>query len=160
MPPQPSSLALREQAILLVDDEPEILATLSALLRRAMPRAEIRTAGGAEEGLRLVTDRAFDVVMSDHRMPGVTGIEFLRRVRDVRPDTIRILMTAYPEMDLAIRGLNERIVDRFVTKPFHGRDVVEAVTTLIEARQTRLLQEHAFARSFDVLRRQVMPGSP
>ena len=141
-----------------MDDEPEIRATLAATFRRALPGVDVVTAESGEAGLRALQDRPFDLILSDHCMPGMRGLDFLARARDLQPGSARVIMTAHPEMDLAERGLNEDILQRFLTKPFRPREVVATVTALLALRQGRLMQEQAFARSFDLARRTLGAG--
>lgn len=143
--------------MLVVDDEPEILAVLTAAFRRALPEVTVVTAPSGEAALARLAERPFDLVLSDNLMPGMSGIDFLARARDVRPDATRVLMTGHPEADLAIRGLNERLLTRFLTKPFRPVEVAEVVRGLLDERRARAQQERAFAHSIDVLRRQVVP---
>ena len=149
----PSTLAFRPQVILVVDDEPEIRAILAATFRRALPELEVVTAESGEAGLTAVKGRAFDLILSDHQMGGMGGLDFLARVRDLQPEGVRVLMTAHPEMDLAVRGVNEHILARFLTKPFRSKEVVAVVSGLLEERRARRMQQHAFSRSMDLLGR-------
>ena len=78
--------------ILCVDDEPNILRSLNWLLRKDF---DVLTAPNGHEALALVRQNDFDVIISDQRMPGMTGVEFLREVSRVSPRAIRILLTGY-----------------------------------------------------------------
>lgn len=101
--------------ILCVDDEPNILRSLSWLLQREF---EVFTAGGGEEGLALVAAHDFDVVISDQRMPGMMGSEFLHEVRKLSPRSMRIMLTGYSDLQAMLRSVNDSEVFRFISKPW------------------------------------------
>lgn len=106
--------ALR-QRLLLVDDEPAVLEGLQLHLRRHFA---ISTAGGGPHALSVLAEsEPFAVVMSDMRMPGMNGAALLAHVRERSPDTVRLLLTGYSEVEAAIAAVNEGQVFRFLTKP-------------------------------------------
>lgn len=107
--------------VLLVDDEESILRALRRLLR-GQPY-EVVTAGGAEEALRLLEREPAHLVMSDHRMPGQTGVEFLREVRRRWPDTIRIILSGYTEVKAIIDAINDGEVYKYLTKPWNEEEI-------------------------------------
>lgn len=101
--------------ILCVDDEPNILRSLSWLLQREF---DVFTASGGEEGLALVAANDFDVVISDQRMPGMMGSEFLREVSKLSPRSMRIMLTGYSDLQAMLRSVNDSEVFRFISKPW------------------------------------------
>lgn len=105
----------RKGRVLCVDDEPHVLRALQWLLKKDF---EVQTAASAGEGMRLIQRNDFDVVISDQRMPGISGVEFLREVRKTAPRSVRILLTGYAEMEAMVRSVNESEVYRFITKPW------------------------------------------
>ncbi|HLA36149.1 MAG TPA: response regulator [Rhodocyclaceae bacterium] len=105
----------RKGRVLCVDDEPHVLRALQWLLKKDF---EVQTAASAGEGMRLIQRNDFDVVISDQRMPGISGVEFLREVRKTTPRSVRILLTGYAEMEAMVRSVNESEVYRFITKPW------------------------------------------
>ncbi|MEA3199351.1 MAG: hypothetical protein QOE90_779 [Thermoplasmata archaeon] len=137
--------------ILLVDDEPQILAALGAVIRRAMPEVSVDMARDAAEAMALVGRHEYDLTVSDYRMPGEDGIAFLEHVRAKRPTTVRILLTAYPEQDAAIRGINDARVDRFLTKPISTAAFVEALRGALDERRADANRAAAFARGLNAL---------
>ncbi|MBV6471733.1 response regulator [Nitrospirales bacterium NOB] len=101
--------------ILCVDDDLNILEGFKRQLRKEFT---LETAVGPEQGLRMVTEQGpFAVVVSDLRMPGMSGIEFLARVRNHDADTVRVLLTGNAELRTAIEAINEGQIFRFLTKP-------------------------------------------
>lgn len=105
----------RKGRILCVDDEPNILRSLTWLLQKDF---EVFTANGGAEGLALVAQHDFDVVISDQRMPGMMGSEFLREVRKLSPRAMRIMLTGYSDLQALLRSVNDSEVFRFVSKPW------------------------------------------
>jgi len=105
----------KEHTVLFVDDEQALLDSVRNTLRKEP--YEIVTACSASEGLRTLHERRIDVVVSDERMPGVTGTDFLAFVRQRYRDTVRIMLTGQASLDAAIQAINEGEVYRFLTKP-------------------------------------------
>ncbi len=121
--------------ILLVDDDPNVLAGYVRQLRK---RFDLTTAQGAEAALELLAaGPPFVVVVSDLRMPRMDGIEFLGRVRERSPDTIRVMLTGYADLTSAIAAVNQGSVFRFLTKPCETADLTKALVDGI--RQYRLV---------------------
>ena len=106
----------RTKTLLLVDDEENILSSLKRLLRR--DGYTILTACGAAEGLRCLAETEVDVIVSDQRMPGMTGVEFLRRAKELYPDSIRMVLSGYTELQSIIDAVNEGAIYKFLTKPW------------------------------------------
>ncbi len=112
--------------VLCVDDEPHILDGLRDNLRRHF---DVAVAEGGEAGLAELADNGpFDVVISDMRMPGMNGATFLAEARRRWPDTVRMLLTGYSEMDAALAAVNEGGIFRFLTKPCSPEAIATAVT--------------------------------
>ncbi|MBD8634133.1 EAL domain-containing protein [Oxalobacteraceae sp. CFBP 8755] len=106
----------RQPTLLLVDDEPNILAALKRQLRGTGLR--ILTAPGGREGLALLAQEPVDVIVSDQRMPGMTGVEFLRAVKTSHPDTVRIVLSGFTELQSVTDAVNEGAIYKFLTKPW------------------------------------------
>jgi len=110
---QPSK---NSRTLLLVDDETNILNALKRTLR---PEGYIiLTANSGEEGLVLLAQHEVGVIISDQRMPHMTGIEFLRQVKVLYPKTLRIVLSGYTELDSVTSIINEGAVCKFLTKPW------------------------------------------
>lgn len=110
--------------ILCVDDEPNILRSLFWLLKRDF---EVITAPSGQAALELVRQHDFDVIISDQRMPSMTGVELLREVRQIAPRAMRILLTGYSDIQAVMRSVNESEVFRFINKPWHINDLPKIV---------------------------------
>jgi diguanylate cyclase (GGDEF)-like protein len=105
-----------QRTLLLVDDEANVLAALKRLLRR--DGYHILAAGSAEQGLELLASHRIDVIVSDQRMPGMTGVEFLRRVKTLHPDTTRLVLSGYTDLQSVTDAINEGAIYKFLTKPW------------------------------------------
>jgi DNA-binding NtrC family response regulator len=101
--------------ILVVDDEPNILQSLQALLRLDY---QVLTADSGPEGLAILDKTDVQVVMSDQRMPGMSGVEFLGHVRRSHPFVVRVIFTGYADIHAVIDAINLGAVYRYVTKPW------------------------------------------
>jgi EAL domain-containing protein (putative c-di-GMP-specific phosphodiesterase class I)/FixJ family two-component response regulator len=105
-----------QRTLLLVDDEANILAALKRLLRR--DGYQILTANGGREALDVLKQHEVDVIMSDQRMPGMTGTEFLRVAKDLYPDTVRMVLSGYTELQSVTDAINEGAIYKFLMKPW------------------------------------------
>ncbi len=108
--------------ILCVDDEPNILSALQRLLRRN--RYQVLTAQSAAEGLALLGEHPVDLVISDMRMPQMDGAQFLERVRARWPETIRVLLTGYADVESTMAAINKGEIYRYIAKPWDDNDVL------------------------------------
>ncbi len=108
--------ARRERTLLLVDDEVSILKALRRMLRNEGYRVLI--AGSAREGLEILALNDVQVILSDQRMPEMTGTEFLSRVKDLHPDTVRIVLSGYTELSSIIEAVNQGAIYKFLIKPW------------------------------------------
>ncbi len=108
-----------------MDDEPQILEALRDTLRRSF---EVHTATSGAEGLaKLATEpQKYALIISDMRMPVMSGSVFLREARRVAPDATRILLTGYADLDVAVRAVNEAQLFRFLTKPCESEELLRA----------------------------------
>src|SRR5690554_2564116 len=108
-------LDYREYPILFVDDEPRNLRVFELAFRRDF---QVRTAASGEEALRMLAEQPAALVLSDHRMSGMSGVELLARVRALDERTIRILVTAYGDVPTLTEAINEGWIYRYVAKPW------------------------------------------
>jgi FixJ family two-component response regulator len=128
-----------DNKVLFVDDEIPILEGYRRLLHREFP---VTTAVGAEEGLAAIrTEGPFAVVISDMRMPGMTGAEFLAKVREKSPATIRMLLTGYSDLDAAISAVNQGQIFRYLTKPCEKEILVEAIQSGLDIYRSAIAEK-------------------
>ncbi len=111
--------------ILFVDDESQILETLKLVFRGW----NIATTTSAKEALKLLQSETFSVIVSDQRMPEMTGVEFLKEAKKLSPKSVRILLTGYSELDNVIDAINSGEVYRFISKPWDNDKLKETVET-------------------------------
>lgn len=110
--------------ILLVDDEPAVLEALALTLKRAREfRAEVELAPNGEAALDRLASSRFDLVLADHRMPGMTGVELLARVRERHPDVVRALITGLNDVDIAVEAMDRARVHYYVQKPWDNDEL-------------------------------------
>jgi two-component system response regulator HupR/HoxA len=102
--------------VLVVDDEPRSLETLRRTLEEDFT---VFTAQSAEEGETIMAREFVHIVLSDQRMPGTQGVEFLRRVRDQWPDTVRLILSGYTDAEDIIAGINQAGIWQYLLKPWH-----------------------------------------
>lgn len=115
-----------EHKILIVDDDEKLLKSFERVLGQ---RFATLTAGDGEAGLRALAERGpVSLVISDYRMPGMNGVEFLARVREMSPDTVRIMLTGYADAETAITAVNEGNIFRLLAKPCPPKVLAKALT--------------------------------
>lgn len=110
--------------LLLVDDEEKILESLTELLKG---RFDVVTAKSGDRALALFAEKRPHLVLCDQRMPGRSGIEILREIKELEPGTIRMLITGYSDIDVVIEALNDEILHRYITKPWVNEELLEVV---------------------------------
>lgn len=134
--------------ILYVDDEEHNLTSFKACFRREY---QIHTATSGEEGIEIVHRHNIDLIITDQRMPKMTGIQFLERILPEYPDTVRMILTGFSDVEAIIGAINSGRVFRYITKPWDETDLRVAIEN---ARQLSQLSKHNKAL-FAVLQKQV-----
>jgi DNA-binding NtrC family response regulator len=120
-------------SVLCVDDEPNILRTLHWMLHKEF---NVMTATDGASALELLRKHDFDVIVSDQRMPGMIGSEFLRQACEVAPRAMRILLTGYSDMQALLKSINEGEVFRFVSKPWKNEELSRTVREAAQIART------------------------
>jgi len=123
----------RRRTLLIVDDEPNILSAIGRLLRR--DGYTILTANSAATGLETLARSNVDVIISDQRMPGMTGVEFLRRAKDLFPDTVRIVLSGFTELSSVADAINEGAIYKFLAKPWDDETLRQHVAEAFRYRE-------------------------
>lgn len=113
------------QTLLIVDDEPNILASLSRLLRRES--FQVLTANSPSEAFEYLAKHPIQVILSDQRMPEMSGTEFFARVKQLHPDTIRIVLTGYTDLESVTVAINRGAIYKFLTKPWDDDQLREQI---------------------------------
>ncbi len=112
---------MNEHAVLFVDDEPNILKALQRLLRNEP--WQVLTASDPNEALEILRRSPAQVVVTDQRMPSMSGVDFLSKVREQHGDVIRMMLTGYTEMNVAVEAINKGEIYRLITKPWNDDEL-------------------------------------
>ncbi|MBK8251728.1 MAG: sigma-54-dependent Fis family transcriptional regulator [Polyangiaceae bacterium] len=135
-------LDYRKFDILVVDDEEDNLDAFRFSFRRSFT---LHYALGAHAALEKIQTHDFAVIVSDQRMPQMSGIELLERAKQVRPDAVGILLTAYADLDVLIHAVNSGAVERYIQKPWDSKELSvilrQAISSFATVRENRRLRE-------------------
>jgi len=134
--------------VLVIDDDPGVRESMTRMLRSA--GYTVHAAASGDEGFELARADGFDVILSDMRMPGLSGIDVLRKLRDVRVDASFIIMTGFGTVETAVEVMKLGAID-FVQKPFFRDELLMRVRSAVDRRQ--------LARQVDLLQRQIQPSA-
>lgn len=129
--------------MLIVDDDEEVLEALRGHLQERMPDARILAAARPEAALEVAARERPHVVLSDLRMPGMDGLEMLRRHGRVDAKAAGVLMTAYPDVDVALAALNTAHVAYFFLKPVDPEQVLVVVADVLQGVRREVLRDQA-----------------
>lgn len=111
-----------KHTLLIVDDEKNILSAIRRLLRNE--DYDIVMAGSAAEGFEVLKEHNIQVIISDQRMPGMNGTDFLSRVKDEFPDIIRIILSGYTDIDSMAEAINRGHIYKFLLKPWNDQNLI------------------------------------
>ena len=114
--PGDSNIEIKPNTLLLVDDEENILSALRRLLRK--DGYTILTAGSGQAGLDLLASEKVDVIISDQRMPNMLGTVFLKKAQELSPDSVRMILSGFTDLESVTSAINEGAVYKFLTKPW------------------------------------------
>jgi YesN/AraC family two-component response regulator len=131
--------------VLIVDDEPGILHSLRRLLR-AVPCSygntvyplEVEIFDSPAAALDRVAHVPFDLILTDYRMPGMDGVELLRRIRAIQPDAARLILSGYADLNVLVSAINEVEIYRFIAKPWNDYDLMAAIGQALHNRDLLL----------------------
>lgn len=116
--------ATKTHSLLIVDDEPDVLLSLTGLLRRDF---QVHTATSGAEALEIIREHPIHVIMTDQRMPSMTGAELMSRVRTENPEAIRIIFTGYADTRAIVDAINSGELYRYITKPWDPDDLIQVL---------------------------------
>jgi DNA-binding NtrC family response regulator len=119
--------------IMVVDDEEANLRVLERLFRAEY---EIVTAGAGAEALRLLQQHDVALVITDQRMPDMTGVELLKRTAGLRPHMVRIILTGYTDAETLVEAINSGLVYKYVTKPWNNEELRLTISRALEHYET------------------------
>ena len=119
--------------LLLVDDEPHVLNALQRVMRRRLPPGvRIESFDNPVRALARARELAFDVIISDFRMPQMDGIAFLRQVRDAQPHAVRMILSPSTEVDTVMKAINDVEVFRYLAKPWQDDELLAHVQQALQ----------------------------
>lgn len=134
--------------LLIVDDEDSVLSMLNDLFSNR--GYEITLTTSSKQALDFLQDTKVDLVMTDYRMPDMDGVEFLQQAQILCPDAVRILLTAHGNLQVAMAAINDANVYKFVTKPWHNRDLLLTVQRALEHHDL-ILQQRIVADTLELM---------
>lgn len=129
-PPPPPAAISEKPGVLFVDDDERILNALRMVFRHDY---HVETATGGEAALGILERGGIQVIVSDQRMPGMTGVELLRKARAVAPHATRVLLTGYTDLASLVGSINQGEITRFVMKPWDNDDLRKAIAEAVQA---------------------------
>jgi response regulator RpfG family c-di-GMP phosphodiesterase len=140
-------MSTTKKCLLIIDDEPNVCDSVHDLLRREF---KVLKAHSAEEGYRLMQQEEVHIVMSDQRMPQITGVELLARVKSKYPQAVRMLFTGFADLESIIAAINQGHIFGFLKKPWQPEALEAAVRqaaaeydrlTIAEREREKLLEQ-------------------
>ncbi len=124
-------------SVLIVDDQVELLHSIQRLLRREF---DVEIASSGKEGMARLKEKSFAVIVSDQRMPEMDGVTFLTHAKALQPEAIRILLTAYADIEATIAAVNQAQIFQYIAKPFEPDDFRQILRAAVE--HYRLVQQN------------------
>ncbi|MBF0568030.1 MAG: response regulator [Nitrospirae bacterium] len=129
---------MAKQSILIVDDEPDILEALSDTF---MYDYEVHKASSAAEAMEILKNNTIDLILTDQRMPGMTGSELLARIETEYPNMGKIILTGYSDISSTIDAINKGAVDKYLTKPWDSDKIRRIVMEVLQVRMQRMIAD-------------------
>ena len=123
------------QSILVIDDELDMLMLLRMIIEDNTDY-EVETTNNPSEALKLLTEKDYDLVISDLKMPGMDGIELFNELREIKPDIPVIIMTAYGSLETSEDAMKKGVAD-FITKPFRKDSILFTINRVLELARIR-----------------------
>ena len=125
-----------KKVLMFVDDEKAILSSLKRVFISSP--YEVLLCNSPEEAIEIIKQRPVDVIVSDYRMPGMTGADFLRIARDLRPETIRMVLSGYADAQVVTEMIEKGEIVRFLLKPWENEELKQVIAEGIK-HQERIL---------------------
>ena len=120
--------------ILIVDDDEAILRSLTRLLRPL--KLQLHSESSVQRALALCETIAFDLIISDQRMPEMEGTAFLKKAAQLSPNSIRFILSGYADFDHIITAFNEGVIHKFIDKPWDNEELLFTIKSLLSRDQT------------------------
>ncbi|HEY9534969.1 MAG TPA: response regulator [Mucilaginibacter sp.] len=134
-------MADKKISVLYVDDEENNLFSFKAVFRI---KYQVYTAISGDEALKILAEKPVQVIITDQRMPAMTGVEFLEKVIPLYPDPIRLLLTGYADMNAVVDAINKGKIFHYLTKPWNEEELDMTINRAYEAylQRIKLKQEN------------------
>jgi len=132
----------KKHCLLVVDDEPDVCDSVYDLLRQEF---QVLKAPSAVEGARLMQENEVHIIMTDQRMPNVTGVELLKNVRHRHPMSIRLLFTGFADLEAIIEAINHGHIFKFVKKPWQPEELLTVVREAAQEYDRLVAQDEQLA---------------
>lgn len=123
------------QRILVIDDEPDMLMLLRMMIEENTDH-EVETTNNPSEGIKLFSEKDYDLVITDLKMPGLDGIELFDEFQEIKPDIPMVMITAYGSIETADEAMKKGIAD-FITKPFRKDTILFTINRVLELARVR-----------------------
>jgi DNA-binding response OmpR family regulator len=143
---------MKDKSVLIVDDEKNIRLTLSQALE--VLEVKIDAAANGEEALAKLIEKEFCLILLDLKMPGMDGMEVLRRVREIRPDIRVIILTAYGTIESAVEAMKLGAID-FIQKPFSAEEIRELVSRVMDREKLDQRKVTDYSLSIELAKRSI-----
>lgn len=128
-------MAEKKINVLYVDDEENNLISFKANFR---VKYDVRTAISGDEAMKIMETQPVEIIITDQRMPNMTGVEFLEQVIEKYPDPMRILLTGYADMSAVVDAVNKGKIFHYLTKPWNEQELDETITRAFEQFQKNI----------------------
>lgn len=144
--------------ILLIDDEVNVLNALQRTLRQCFPAQglKIEAFTDPEQALLRSAEVAFDAAISDYRMPAMNGVDFLKMLKGIQPDTVRLVLSASTEFETVMSAVNQAEVFRYIAKPWQTEELHNTLT-LAFTRRDQMIEDRRLADELRVKRGELTP---
>lgn len=136
--------------VLIVDDEENVRNSLVRQLRKE--DYAILTASSATEAMEILLEETVDLILSDEKMPGMSGLDLLKMVKQRQPETMRFILTGHADLELVIRAINEGEIYKFFTKPWDNEELKVAIRNALN--HLSLIRENR--KLLETVRRQTL----
>jgi DNA-binding NtrC family response regulator len=139
--------------VLVVDDDPDTRTSFRDVLHATMKDVHVETAASGEEALSKLDSEPTDLILADYRMPRMDGVRFLTYARERAPGVPRVLITAFPDLRVAMKAINEGHVSGFFLKPVEPETLLEVVQDSIQDHADVAKRARRIAHEMDAFRR-------
>ena len=126
-------------SILYIDDEEQNLTSFKSTFRRDY---RIHVAASGEQALEIMENHNIQLVITDQRMPDMTGIDFLEKIVPLYPDCMRMIMTGYSDMEAVIQAINKGNIYRYISKPWNREDLKISIDSALEVYNLKWQNKH------------------